>query len=105
MTNTIGHGHIIPRDDGYKAKCGGPACCGVCMAEWNSIEGKEYRLKMEQPKIYRQWELDAAVLAERERCLEWLQQQQAPLSVAQLQAGDLLQKAITGIHDGADPLA
>lgn len=33
MTNTIGHGHVRPRDDGYKARCGGPAICGVCQSE------------------------------------------------------------------------
>ncbi len=36
MTNIIGHGHVIPRDDGYKANCGGPAVCGVCQSEAQS---------------------------------------------------------------------
>lgn len=33
MTNTIGHGHVYPRDDGYKANCGGPGFCCICNAE------------------------------------------------------------------------
>ena len=28
-----GHGHVIPRPDGAKARCGGPALCSVCAAE------------------------------------------------------------------------
>lgn len=29
----FGHGHVTPRPDGYKARCGGPAMCHVCQAE------------------------------------------------------------------------
>lgn len=31
-TNT-GHGHVHPRPDGVKAKCGGPAMCPVCATD------------------------------------------------------------------------
>jgi len=31
-TNT-GHGHVTPRSDGVKARCGGPGFCSVCNAE------------------------------------------------------------------------
>lgn len=27
------HGHVVPRADGVKARCGGPAVCKVCQAE------------------------------------------------------------------------
>lgn len=30
---TSGHGHVIPRRDGVKARCGGPALCSVCARE------------------------------------------------------------------------
>lgn len=29
----LGHGHVIPRPDGVKARCGGPALCSVCAKE------------------------------------------------------------------------
>lgn len=29
-----GHGHVVPRADGAKAKCGGPLLCGVCAREF-----------------------------------------------------------------------
>jgi len=29
MTNQ-GHGHVFPRSDGLKARCGGPGLCQVC---------------------------------------------------------------------------
>lgn len=32
MSNT-GHGHVKPRDDGIKARCGGPNMCLVCAYE------------------------------------------------------------------------
>ena len=25
-----GHGHVVPRTDGLKARCGGPALCAEC---------------------------------------------------------------------------
>jgi hypothetical protein len=28
-----GHGHVFPRPDGVKARCGGPGLCSVCGAE------------------------------------------------------------------------
>lgn len=30
---TGGHGHVTPRPDGAKARCGGPAICATCRAE------------------------------------------------------------------------
>ena len=29
-----GHGHVRPRADGAKARCGGPGLCGVCREEY-----------------------------------------------------------------------
>lgn len=33
MFPNTGHGHVRPRADGMKARCGGPAICGVCSIE------------------------------------------------------------------------
>jgi hypothetical protein len=34
MTNeNTGHGHVYPRPDGMKARCGGPALCSTCAAD------------------------------------------------------------------------
>lgn len=30
---TGGHGHVVPRADGMKARCGGPGICSECAAE------------------------------------------------------------------------
>jgi hypothetical protein len=29
----LGHGHIVPRVDGFKANCGGPTLCAQCAGE------------------------------------------------------------------------
>lgn len=41
-TNTnpnTGHGHVLERPDGVKARCGGPGLCGVCARERAAIDG------------------------------------------------------------------
>jgi hypothetical protein len=32
-----GHGHVTPRPDGLKARCGGPALCADCQAEERTL--------------------------------------------------------------------
>lgn len=73
MTNIIGHGHVIPRDDGYKARCGGPAICGICRSEavwqnrppgWENGYAKVANLPEQKPSA------QSPVDAERARCIE-----------------------------------
>jgi hypothetical protein len=33
------HGHVRPRPDGVKARCGGPGLCNVCRRERAALEG------------------------------------------------------------------
>jgi hypothetical protein len=33
-----GHGHVVPRPDGVRARCGGPATCRVCQAEQAALK-------------------------------------------------------------------
>ncbi len=33
VEHRYGHGHVIPRPDGVKVRCGGPAMCPVCAGE------------------------------------------------------------------------
>lgn len=35
-----GHGHVVPRPDGAKARCGGPALCNVCAVEAAQIRAE-----------------------------------------------------------------
>lgn len=35
-----GHGHVTPRPDGAKARCGGPGLCAVCSREQAALRGK-----------------------------------------------------------------
>lgn len=32
-TDNAGHGHVTPRADGMKARCGGPGLCLICSRE------------------------------------------------------------------------
>jgi hypothetical protein len=38
MSNNTGHGHVTPRPDGVRARCGGPAMCRVCQMERARLE-------------------------------------------------------------------
>lgn len=38
-TNT-GHGHVWPRPDGMKARCGGPAICTQCALDAGRLQGR-----------------------------------------------------------------
>jgi len=42
----VGHGHVYPRPDGMKARCGGPAICSECAADLarQDRDAKESRL-------------------------------------------------------------
>lgn len=35
-----GHGHVRPRPDGARARCGGPAICSVCAKEAAQVAGR-----------------------------------------------------------------
>lgn len=39
QSNT-GHGHVVPRADGVKMRCGGPALCSTCQAEKRTLEAQ-----------------------------------------------------------------
>lgn len=40
MGTNVRHGHVTPRADGAKARCGGPAICSVCAREQAEKEGQ-----------------------------------------------------------------
>ena len=37
---TGGHGHVVPRADGAKARCGGPGLCSACSREAALLRGE-----------------------------------------------------------------
>ncbi len=48
------HGHVEPRPDGAKARCGGPQLCTQCQAEAHAYEIVGYRIRNDQAEhIYR----------------------------------------------------
>lgn len=40
----LGHGHVTPRPDGLKARCGGPGICHTCNEERCALELDEQEL-------------------------------------------------------------
>lgn len=42
MRDPRGHGHVAPRADGVKARCGGPAICRECYLEWLIVHGERH---------------------------------------------------------------
>lgn len=49
MNENTGHGHVRPRPDGVKARCGGPAICSVCRAEKGALENRPALAGVEAP--------------------------------------------------------
>jgi hypothetical protein len=41
---TGGHGHVTPRLDGAKARCGGPAICAACAVEKAQYDASRLRV-------------------------------------------------------------
>lgn len=37
----LGHGHVVPRPDGAKARCGGPGICPECSMEQARLTGEQ----------------------------------------------------------------
>lgn len=35
----LGHGHVLQRADGFKARCGGPSFCIICQREIAALNG------------------------------------------------------------------
>lgn len=46
-----GHGHVHPRPDGFKARCGGPGLCAECSCE--AFEGKVVPDYGPTPELYK----------------------------------------------------
>ena len=42
----VGHGHVIPRPDGVKARCGGPSACLDCAREQAAIRAQDEHAKI-----------------------------------------------------------
>ena len=36
-----GHGHVYPRADGFKARCGGPTYCEACLNDLTALESAD----------------------------------------------------------------
>jgi len=39
--NNFGHGHVTPRADGVKARCGGPSMCSTCANELGQLRAAQ----------------------------------------------------------------
>ena len=47
-----GHGHVTPRPDGYRSRCGGPAVCAVCQRERAAFEAATQPPQDERGQAY-----------------------------------------------------
>lgn len=61
-TSDCGHGHVYPRPDGVKARCGGPGLCGLCsrdqgllLASQKSPSPTEPAMPADQSTIPKGW--------------------------------------------------
>lgn len=76
MSN-VGHGWVVPRTDGIKARCGGPGVCLQCSRDEVKLHQDSARVALEAVNIE---------LRERERIIEFqrreIQRLQAELEIA-----------------------
>jgi hypothetical protein len=45
-----GHGHVVPRQDGAKARCGGPAICHECALEFARLHYRKGDTSLPAPE-------------------------------------------------------
>lgn len=67
-----GHGHVYPREDGVRARCGGPACCQECARDL-ARKQREERQSVKVERESRPWvgvDLDGT-LAEYKHMVVW----------------------------------
>lgn len=61
MNNTdsrnMGHGHVTPRPDGYRSRCGGPAICVVCQRERAAFEATTQPPQDERGQRLSAWQI------------------------------------------------
>jgi hypothetical protein len=72
----LGHGHVIPRPDRKKARCGGPALCAKCKEEQAAVDAaaaaERERQQTETHTLYRERADLLAYLAARHPGGAWL---------------------------------
>lgn len=49
-----GHGHVFPREDGVRARCGGPAVCNECAKDLNILEHPRFNGLIKERDHYRE---------------------------------------------------
>lgn len=73
-----GHGHVYPRPDGVRARCGGPALCSICGAEYRrKLREDGYSIPPESVVLLTPEQIAAALPIEyaehRRRLIDYLQ--------------------------------
>jgi hypothetical protein len=59
-----GHGWVIPRQDGTKARCGGPAICDDCKSELRIIDDRKLKSAEFQLLMYAEAAVDQGFITE-----------------------------------------
>ncbi len=67
----LGHGHVFPRPDGAKARCGGPALCADCRSDQAKADAGTYNQLTAEQIAQRKAAMDAHP-DEPERWRPWL---------------------------------
>ncbi|EIU1295295.1 hypothetical protein [Pseudomonas aeruginosa] len=71
----VGHGHVFPRADGVKMRCGGPALCSECAADAyraRAALAQPYPVPVSNIEFARKLFEEIALIADDEKCIRML---------------------------------
>jgi len=103
---TGGHGWVHPREDGSKARCGGPAICVQCARELALKNASEAARRVQEITVVARASNVALLRTTADELEEWATEKRKPLPQGDqdIEAREAVDQQANGLDDAADHL-